>query len=172
VRALRANNEVNEQRARYTIRRFTLEDLQSVIYINKTCLPENYTPDFFVYHFKEFPEGFLVAEMNKTIVGYIMTRLDRGFDYYSSHRAPAEKGHVISLAVLPHARRRGVGEGLLRKAIEAMEGRGVKEVYLEVRVSNTPAINLYHRLGFKIVKRVPGYYADGEDAYVMSLQLG
>ncbi len=168
---MQANNKEDKQKAEYVIREFMLEDLQSVIYINRTCLPENYTPDFFVYHFREFPEGFLVAEMNGTVVGYIMTRVDRGFDYYSSHRAFAEKGHVISIAVLPHARRKGIGEGLLRKAIEAVKRRGIKEVYLEVRVSNAPAINLYHKLGFKIVRRVPRYYADGEDAYVMSLQL-
>lgn len=155
----------------YIVREFRFEDLQSVIYINRTCLPENYTPEFFVYHFKEFPEGFLVAEMNNSIVGYIMTRVDRGFDYYSSHKAFVEKGHVISLAVLPHARRRGIGEALLSRAVEAIRKRGVGEVYLEVRVSNTPAINLYHKLGFRIVRRVPRYYADGEDAYVMSLQL-
>ena len=168
---MRTDDKGTPHKAGYVIRGFRIEDLQSVIYINRTCLPENYTPDFFVYHFREFPEGFLVAEMNGTVVGYIMTRVDRGFDYYSSHRAFAEKGHVISIAVLPHARRRGIGEGLLRRAIEAVKRRGVKEVYLEVRVSNSPAINLYHKLGFKIARRVPRYYADGEDAYVMSLQL-
>lgn len=154
----------------YIVREFRLEDLQSVIYINRVCLPENYTPDFFIYHFKEFPEGFLVAEMNNSIVGYIMARVDRGFDYYSSHRAFAEKGHIISLAVMPHARRRGIGKALLSRAVEAIRRRGVKEVYLEVRISNIPAINLYHKLGFKIMRRVPRYYGDGEDAYVMSLQ--
>lgn len=169
---MQTDGKESSHEAEYTIREFRIEDLQSVIYINRTCLPENYTPDFFIYHFRDFPEGFLVAEMNKTIVGYVMTRVDRGFDYYSSHRAFAEKGHVISIAVLPHARRKGIGESLLRRAIEAIKRRGLKEVYLEVRVSNTPAINLYHKLGFKIVRRVPRYYADGEDAYVMSLQLG
>lgn len=168
---MQAESEEIPQKAEYIIREFRLEDLHNVIYINRTCLPENYTPDFFIYHFREFPEGFLVAEMNGTIVGYIMTRVDRGFDYYSSHRAFAEKGHIISIAVLPHARRKGIGEALLRRAVESIKKRGVKEVYLEVRVSNAPAINLYHKLGFKIARRVPKYYADGEDAYVMSLRL-
>lgn len=162
--------QVDKHGQKYVIRGFRLEDLQSIMYINRTCLPENYTPEFFVYHFREFPDGFLVAEMDNSIVGYIMTRVDRGFDYYSSHRAFAEKGHVISLAVLPHVRRMGIGKSLLSRAVEAIKKRDVKEVYLEVRVSNTPAINLYQKLGFKIMRRVPRYYADGEDAYVMSLQ--
>ncbi|MEM4576740.1 MAG: ribosomal protein S18-alanine N-acetyltransferase [Candidatus Nezhaarchaeales archaeon] len=153
------------------IREFREEDLDSVIKINRMCLPENYTPDFFIYHFREFPEGFLVAEMGNSIVGYVMTRIDRGFDYYSPRTTLSEKGHVISIAVMPYARRRGIGEKLLRKAIDVIRKRGIKEVYLEVRVSNVPAINLYHKLGFKVVRRVSKYYADGEDAYVMLLQL-
>jgi len=169
VKILQENESKGEE---YIIRRFREEDLPSVIHINRSCLPENYTPDFFIYHFREFPEGFLVAEMNGVIVGYIMSRIDRGFSYYSHSTTVSEKGHVISLAVMPRARRRGIAEKLLRKAIEALRSKGVKEVYLEVRISNIPAINLYRKLGFKIAKRIPRYYADGEDAYVMLLQMG
>jgi len=45
---------------------------------------------------------------------------------------------------------------------------GVEEYYLEVRVSNTPAINLYRKLGFETAGRIVGYYLDGEDAYLMA----
>ena len=53
-------------------------------------------------------------------------------------------------------------------SMKAMAERGAKEIYLEVRVSNFPAINLYRKLGYEVVRRIRGYYADGEDAYVMS----
>jgi len=46
-----------------------------------------------------------------------------------------------------------------------------KECYLEVRVSNTPGVGLYSKLGFKITRTIRGYYADGEDAYVMNKKL-
>ena len=56
--------------------------------------------------------------------------------------------------------------------VEAMKnGRGeygASECYLEVRISNDAAINLYSKLGFKKVKRNYGYYMDGEDAWVMA----
>ncbi len=46
-----------------------------------------------------------------------------------------------------------------------------RECYLEVRVSNMTAVNLYRKLDFKITRTIRGYYADGESAYMMTRQL-
>jgi [ribosomal protein S18]-alanine N-acetyltransferase len=51
-----------------------------------------------------------------------------------------------------------------------MHRRG-DEIYLEVRVSNTGAIKMYERLRFEIKSRLRSYYRDGEDAYLMALEL-
>jgi ribosomal-protein-alanine N-acetyltransferase len=60
----------------------------------------------------------------------------------------------------------------MKSGMEAMKNvYDAKEVYLEVRVSNTPAIRLYEKLGFKIVKVLEGYYSDGENAYLMAREL-
>jgi len=48
---------------------------------------------------------------------------------------------------------------------------GAKQWYLEVRVTNEEAIALYKKLGFEVTRTVHGYYADGEDAFVMSRDL-
>ncbi|RLF09861.1 MAG: ribosomal-protein-alanine acetyltransferase, partial [Thermoprotei archaeon] len=78
-----------------------------------------------------------VAEIDGTVVGYIMTRIDRGgiLPQPFSREFGKVKGHVISLAVMPHARRRGIAESLMREAIQNIRSRGVKEVYLEGRVN-------------------------------------
>ena len=58
---------------------------------------------------------------------------------------------------------------LMTRAMEAMKKYyGAEEYYLEVRVSNEPAIRLYKKLGFNVVKVLQGYYLDGEDAYLMA----
>ena len=153
------------------LRPFEPKDLEQVMYINRTCLPENYPSYFFMDHFKRFPETFLVAEDRGVIVGYIMCRIETGLLSFKP-LGILKRGHTISIAVLPEYRRRGIGYALVSKALEAMAVKyGAKECYLEVRVSNTPAINLYKKLGFEIKKIIKGYYADGEDAYLMVKKL-
>jgi len=153
----------------YVIREATLKDIPTVMDINRKCLPENYTQSFFLQHYRKFPKAFIVAEVNGNVVGYIMCRIEYGISNFKF--ALSKKGHVISIAVLPQYRRMGIGYNLMIKAMEAMKNYGATEVYLEVRVSNYPAIRLYEKLNYTIVNRIQGYYADGEDAYVMARQL-
>ncbi|MEM0223105.1 MAG: GNAT family N-acetyltransferase, partial [Thermofilum sp.] len=66
-------------------------------------------------------------------------------------------------------RRRGIGTALMIEAMESMKKfYGAEEYYLEVRVSNEPAIRLYKKLGYSVIKVIPNYYLDGEDAYLMA----
>lgn len=153
----------------FTLRLFEPRDLESVVYINRTCLPENYPPDFFLMHYREHPEAFLVAELNGTVVAYSMSRVEHGLS--NLKKAFAKKGHVISIAVLPHARGMGIAEALMRRTLEALREYGASEVYLEVRVSNEPAIKLYRKLGFEPIRRLHAYYIDGEDAWLMARPL-
>jgi ribosomal-protein-alanine N-acetyltransferase len=154
----------------YNLRKFSLNDLQSVMQINRVCLPENYTDFFFVDLFHRFPELFIVAESAGEVVGYIMCRLETGLSNLGL-RGLVKKGHIVSVAVLPQHRRHGVGEALVTKALEAVKLYNAKQCYLEVRVSNDEAIRLYKKLGFEVTRTMHGYYADGEGAYVMAKKL-
>ncbi|MEM1764016.1 MAG: GNAT family N-acetyltransferase, partial [Candidatus Jordarchaeales archaeon] len=66
---------------------------------------------------------------------------------------------------------RGIGRMLLERGLQAMRKYGAEEAVLEVRVSNEPAISLYKKIGFVVVKTIKGYYHDGEDAYLMCKKL-
>jgi ribosomal-protein-alanine N-acetyltransferase len=154
----------------YSLRNFSLNDLQSVTQINRICLPENYTDFFFVDLFHRFPELFIVAETAGEVVGYIMCRLETGLTNLGLGGL-VKKGHVVSVAVLPQHRRHGVGEALVTRALEALKQYKAKQCYLEVRMSNDDAIRLYKKLGFEVTRAMRGYYADGEDAYVMAKKL-
>lgn len=153
----------------FTVREFRPEDLESVIMINKVCLPENYSPDFFMEHHWENPRIFLVAQVGEKVVGYNMCRIEFGIS--NIKRDFAKKGHVISIAVLEGYRGMGIGQKLMEEGMKNVREAGASEIYLEVRQSNLPAIQLYRKLGFRAVRVLEGYYRDGENAYLMVANL-
>ena len=105
--------------------------------------------------------------MDGEVVGYVMTRIEWGLGFIE--RMLTKRAHIISIAVLEGYRRRGIGRALMVEAMSASKYvYKAREMYLEVRISNIPAISLYEKLGFKKVKVIPFYYRDGEDAYVMA----
>lgn len=153
-----------------SIRLFRDEDLNQVIEINRRCLPENYEPSFFRELHERYPNAFIVAEENGVVVGYIMCRIELGFPDLKRFGIP-KKGHVVSLAVMPESRRRGIATRLMKEAMKAMDDYGCSECYLEVRVTNEPALELYRKMGFSVSRRIEGYYYDGEAAFVMTVKL-
>jgi len=155
----------------YKIRIFGSDDLNRVMAINAECLPENYSSFFYRDLYNRFPKTFVVVEADGEIQGYIMCRIERGLSKLRSLR-PVRLCHVVSIAVREPYRRRGMATNVLKEAMKnGSEEYRASECFLEVRVGNEPAINLYERLGFTKVKRNFGYYLDGEDAWVMAISL-
>ena len=155
----------------FEVRKFTVEDLGSVTRINRLCLPENYTDYFFIDLFRRFPETFVVAERDGETVGYIMCRIEVGLSNFGLGGI-VKKGHIVSIAVLPEHRHKGIGEAIIKQAMQNMQTiYKAKQCYLEVRITNEPAIGMYKKLGFEVTRTIKGYYADGEDAYVMTKKL-
>lgn len=152
------------------LRQFEAKDLESIIEINRTCLPENYASFFFMDTHRSCPSAFIVAEIADRIVGYIMCRVEHGFSDIRRLKF-VRKGHIISVAVLPDHRRAGIASELVRRALRALREMTVDECYLEVRSTNENALKLYEKLGFSLAKRVPHYYADGAEALVMVIPL-
>lgn len=154
----------------YTFRRCTPEQVKDVIDVNMKTLPEHYSDSFYYELLESFPEGFIVAQIGEAVVGYIMNRIEFGFSNIKG-LSLSRKGHIVSVAVLPEHRGKGLGRILVEEALKAAKEKGCKEMYLEVRVTNSIAIRLYETLGFKVVQKLYRYYRDGEDAYLMAMPL-
>jgi ribosomal-protein-alanine N-acetyltransferase len=92
--------------------------------------------------------GFLVAEVGRNQVG-----------------------HIITIDVLPEARRAGVGTSLLDAAERRLRNEACSKVYLETAVDNLSAISFYKRLQYFVVNTIPGYYSNGVDALVLEKDL-
>lgn len=84
----------------------------------------------------------------------------------------ADEAHILNISTHPDFRRMGIAKNLLIFAMDYMEDRNVREVFLEVRRSNIIAQKLYKEFGFKEIAVRKGYYGDNnEDAIVMALDL-
>lgn len=80
--------------------------------------------------------------------------------------------HVLKVATHPLHEGKGLATSLMAEAKVEAERGGPHRLMLEVRPSNRRAIRLYRHLGYLVVGRRPRYYADGEDALVMTLEIG
>jgi ribosomal-protein-alanine N-acetyltransferase len=83
-------------------------------------------------------------------------------------RIAADEAEVLTLAVAPAARRRGLGAALLEGAMALAAARGAAVAFLEVSTANAAGLVLYEMAGFREVGRRRHYYADSSDALVLS----
>lgn len=138
------------------IRPMTLDDLDDVLAIERASFSNPWTEEMFQAELIENPcARFFVAAVAGALVGYVGGWL------------VLDELQVVSLAVRPDARRRGVATRLLARLFEC-GGDRLRRASLEVRRSNAAAIALYERFGFRPVGVRQEYYADPkEDAVVM-----
>lgn len=100
--------------------------------------------------FREDEHKYLVARDDDKVIGYI--GIEKVLD----------EVHIINMAVHPDYRGKEIGKRLMQHVLNDEE-----VFFLEVRVSNEKAKSIYEKYGFKMIYVRKGYYADGEDAYVM-----
>ncbi|MDR3538908.1 MAG: GNAT family N-acetyltransferase [Acetobacteraceae bacterium] len=86
-------------------------------------------------------------------------------------RVAADEAEILTLAVVPQARREGVGRALLAAAMAGLGQAGAVSLFLEVGVRNHAARALYAATGFVPVGTRRRYYEDGSDAQVMRASL-
>jgi ribosomal-protein-alanine N-acetyltransferase len=82
---------------------------------------------------------------------------------FAVSRMAADEAEILSIAVDPKHRGRGLSRNLLLTHLGHLAGRGVRTVFLEVEENNQPARRLYDRAGFTVTGRRERYYRqDGE----------
>jgi ribosomal-protein-alanine N-acetyltransferase len=100
------------------------------------------------------------AISGRNLIGFIISRLAAG------------EAEILSVAIAPKWRGRGLARPLLNLHLRRLAGFGVRAVFLDVDKSNTPARALYKRAGFHEVGQRQGYYAGGATALVLRRDLG
>ncbi len=141
----------------------SFEDLPHVHVIEKSCFTTPWDISSFKYELRHKRTILKVAVFNNRIIGYVCIR------------TILDITHVLNLVVLPEFRRMGIGSRLLQDGLKELTNLRPDTglILLEVRESNTPAIKLYEKSGFKIRGKRTGYYhMPNEDAVIMKLKIG
>lgn len=138
------------------IRQATLDDLTAVSQIEQDCFGADAwsRQNFLTVLYSDISKLF-VYQIERKIIGYAVLTVI--FD----------EAHLDNIAIDNKFRRQGLARELVLYILRYLENIGIHKITLEVRISNTAAINLYKSLGFVIEGVRKNYYSNQEDAYIM-----
>ena len=145
---------------RIFVRSFRAADMDRILEIERASFgAAAYDRNLFAELFHNCGELFLVALTDGRICGYMVTCM-------CGKRAP-EAAELVSIAVNPASRGKGVASSLLRNTLRRLRLRGVVRLSLMVKVTNKQARRFYDKHGFERVRKMRGYYEDGADGVLM-----
>ena len=134
----------------------TRSDLDAVLAIERNSFEQPYSREILAQELKIRAAHLRVATYRRKVIGYI--------DFWLVH----DEMELISIAVHPEFKRRGVGDALMYEMIRFAHQNEARFIYLDVRRSNEPAQHLYHKFGFEKAGVRKRYYSDNqEDAIIM-----
>jgi [ribosomal protein S18]-alanine N-acetyltransferase len=143
------------QTAEAHIRPMTMNDLDQVVAVERLCHAHPWSAELFARELANPISRVDLLWFGDKLAGFLC-----------SWMVGAEL-EILNVATSPACRRRGVADALMRHVFARARSQGLTSAFLEVRVGNIEAINLYRKFGFTVVSRRPRYYADGEDALLM-----
>ena len=140
-------------------RKWRYEDIFRIAQLERECFSDPWSFQMLADTF--FGENTLTAaaEEGGVLVGYAFAV------------CAGEEADLANIAVAKERRGKGVAKGLLSRLEADARAAGVRKMFLEVRVSNAPAMSLYLGAGYVGRYARPRYYGDGEDALVMEKNL-
>ena len=154
----------------FAIRNFSSHDFETLWGIDQLCFVPGiaYSREELNFYITKANTFTLIAEYapgkglerSPGIVGFIVAEAKR-----------AKTGHIITIDVVPQARRSGVGSKLMESAEERLRRAHCNLVTLETAVDNKSALAFYKRHGYFVEKTVPRYYSNGVDAFVLAKEL-
>lgn len=134
--------------------------LDGILEIERSSFPSPWSPQAFLEEIENPLSHLWTLNEEGAVVGYICFWLVENII------------QILDIAIHPTKRRQGNACRLLTAVIEKGISHGADQVWLEARVSNLPARDLYKKFGFKEVGLRSGYYRDTyEDAVTMTLTL-
>ncbi len=153
----------------FAIRHYRAADFDRLWQIDQGCFPPG-----IAYSQMELT-GFIIRRNAITLVAEFAPPDDAGEKIagFAIAQPYRKRGRILTLDIVPQARRFGLGSKLLLDCERRLRAHGCSEIYLETAVNNEPAIKLYQRMGYEILRTLPAYYqAHSLDAFLMGKKLG
>lgn len=139
---------------------WTMEDLDAIAQLEQDCFPVD------PWTRRMLADSFLSGNFFGTLI-----EEDGAVVAYGGMNIVLDEAEIELVGTAEMYRRCGRGGAVLDDLLDEAKKRGVKQVFLEVRVSNSAAMSLYLKHGFCGVHCRTRYYPDGEDALVMKKEL-
>lgn len=136
-------------------RRMVPDDADGVARVEAACMPVPWSRQSFWEEASHTDAYYLLA---------YDTDKDNLIMAYAGCWVLGNEGHITNVAVDPAYQGRGLGRQLMEELIARIKPLGVDSMTLEVRPSNTRAINLYTSMGFRSVGQRPKYYTNPVEA--------
>jgi ribosomal-protein-alanine N-acetyltransferase len=137
----------------------TTKLLDKLFEIEEQCFNEEaFTKQQIAYFLTDYNTVALVAKINSDVAGFVIAQVDI--------EESTLYGHIITLNVPPHFRRKGIATRLLKEIEEILKQKGIGESHLEVREDNSAAIKLYQNMGYQKMGRLEKYYGKAHGLYL------
>lgn len=133
------------------VNRLGADDLDELIELEKKCFAYHWTPDQFRMGLEKGIFHILGTKVEGELVGYIAFSLIE------------DEMEILNLAVHPAHREAGLATALLGRAFEICRKKGIRKSFLDVKVSNSPAIGLYRKFGYNEIGVRRNYYPDTKE---------
>ena len=145
----------------FSVRLANKEDSWAMYQVEKNSFATPWSYDSFAENVRHGLSVYFLAEYAGQVVGF------------GGMLIVMDEAHIMNVAVLPNFRKKGIGKALLQNMIAEARRRNASAMFLEVRVSNQTARNLYCSCGFEQIALRKEYYTDNlEDAVIMRLEIG
>jgi [ribosomal protein S18]-alanine N-acetyltransferase len=129
------------------LRRAIARDLSAMSALHTASFPEGWTGESLASLLAS-PGAFalIFVEVSSLAAGFVLARV------------AADEAEILTLAVRPNARRKGLGRALMKAAAAQARKMGARAMFLEVGETNAPARALYQSLGFEEAGHRKDYY--------------
>lgn len=132
------------------------KDVSDILSLDKENFSNNFKEEFYLDYIKN--QRVIVAEKEKNVIGYIL------------FNQILDEAEIYKIVVLKDFRKKKIAFKIFEFLLNELKKSDVKKIFLEVRKSNIPAINLYKKCGFIDIREIVDYYSNPKENGIMMLK--